>query len=236
MSRRRLFFVCSTLFWLLMMGFLFGDARRRDPTGGGDPLVSLVRATPSATNWFGIYREGRKLGYCQVSIAADAAGDAVSYRVDLYLTLVSPQEVKAQGDIVLEDPGGLISFSARARTGAQWISLTGEREEDSLLLAFDLGGGAIPPGTLFSENLPGPSESIRVPLGTGAGGWPALDRGGEEVVKVRGVLITARRYAVSSSAGEISFWIDREGSPVRADFPGGLSLVREPRSLATNPK
>ena len=213
-----------------MMCLLFQRHQAASLSAGPAPLLALARRAPVAPAWYGLYRGPRKLGYATVAADADVVGDAVVYRLTLHARLALPETVTVWGEAIVRDPGGLSGFVLEARSGAGGFLVRGTVRDGELLL--DRKGG--PARDSRERNLQpmGSAGKACVPLaGIGETGVTVRDMG-EAVVNMTGALTTARRYLLSTQAGEAGVWVDTRGEVLRAEFPGGFSAAREPRALA----
>ena len=228
---RRVFFLVSLIFWIVMMTLFLRAHYREGQAGETGAILEIIRSTPSATSWYGIYQAERKIGFCEVTLAADVLGDAVAYRIDIYVTLALPEKVLAQGEVTLLDPGGLTDFSFQTRFGTRMLYVNGHREENDLVIEHDFRGFTPPLGSHLDDLVSVSVKRVRIPLGQLPDLAPGLSVG-EEVIKIKGVFTPVRRYVISSAHHTVSLCIDMEGTVVRMEFPGRLSVVWEPKTLA----
>ncbi len=232
MNLGRLTFTASLLFWSVMMGLLLRGHCAPSRAGSPDAIIALVKGSPAAQIWYGIYHAQRKIGYGELAVSADALSDAISYTVRFYIKLAFPETVLAQGEVSLNDPGGFERFALQVRSGAAMLSLGGSVADGDLCVHYDLGDFAHACAALFpGVGLP-PAGSGRLPLSGLAENGVTFKVGREEVVNIYGVLTPTRSYRISSAAGDINVWVDQHGGVVRADLPNGIAVIREPQPLA----
>jgi len=234
MNLGRLTFTAALIFWSVMMGLLFKDhytaSRARTPGA----MSALVRGSPAAESWYGIYHARQKIGYGEVAVSADAQSDAIAYTVRLYAKLAFPETVLAQGEVSLNDPGGFERFSLQVRSGTAMLSLGGFVAGGDLCVHYDLGDFAPACAAVFPGLFSSSAGGARLPLSALAGSGLTFSAGREEVVNSNGVLIPTRTCLISSAAGEIHAWVDTRGGVVMVELPGEIAAIREPKTLAKN--
>lgn len=220
------------VWWTAMMFLLVRHHRPAGAVEGAGGLLTLLKKDTAETRWYGIFHDGRKVGCGEVAVSADAMGESLSYRIDYYVRLFAAETVQAQGDLILHEPGGLSSFSFQLRSGRRMLFLNGKAEGESLLIDYDFGEfarqAAAAAPTFFRE----PSGRVKIPLAWDKGGPLPVRDEGEEVVDIRGVLSTVRRYALPFAGGEARLMVGAQGTVLRADLPGGVTVIQEPRTLA----
>jgi hypothetical protein len=232
MKPGRLFPAAAFVFWAVMMSLLVRSRWEESRSAGSGAVLSLLKKNPHEESWYSIFHGPRKIGFGQVSISADTSGGVVIYRVDLYVRLHAPAAVAAQGELILHDPGGIETFSCQVRSGKEMLSMSGRAEGEDLVIGYDLGGHAPEYAAALPALSAAPAGTLRVPLSAAAREGESLRYAGEEVIGVLGVLIPARRYVVSSAAGEVTLMLGERGGILCADFPGGIRVLQEPRALA----
>jgi hypothetical protein len=231
MKRNRLLFIISLIVWILMMCLLLKEHYGAYiPDEEGDAL-RLLRRMPAATNWYGIYDAGRKIGYGELAVTADVLDEAVVQNLYLYLKLVFPKEVIVNGGITLRERGGINSFSLDTRTGAGMIHFAGKRKGNDVVINYDFGGFPAPRFDSFPRTVTSPKGSFLLPIDA-LRPRATIRIGREEVITIRGVFMAARKYMISYGNSEVELWMDEYGNLLRLEFPIGISLVSEPRSLA----
>ncbi|MDD5558003.1 MAG: hypothetical protein PHN82_12265 [bacterium] len=235
MIRPRPSFILTAAAWAVMMALLVRHRLAEAPPHGYALLFSLLGSPGAADAWYGIYRGDARIGYAQVSLSADAAGEAVERRIDFHSVLAGPPPVTIQGDATARDPGGLVSFNLQMRAAGRMLAASAAMEEGAMRLRYDLGDYA---DLFVAAGVPtggaGRGEAL-VPLLRPGGGEAALRPEGEEIVAAGGTLSAARRYAVETPAGELRMMIGEGAGLLRADLPGGIAVVREPRTIAERP-
>lgn len=132
--------------WLSSAGLVVLHERGGLRSGAVNPLMSLGATIQAKEQWFGLYYQGRKIGYTQTSIAPEelrgVPGVMMSDRGWLSFTLLGiPQRMTVSSSASLDAYWRLQRFSADMKTDAYRLRWSGVRDGDTLVMSVDTEQG-----------------------------------------------------------------------------------------------
>src|SRR2546426_204084 len=240
---RRALTPAIVLFWLVMVGLLVHE-QAPPPSVPQAPLATGT--TPERDEWFGVERDGKRVGRAHRASARTATG--LRFTEDLLVSLVMlgvPQTVRTSLDAETDDRFALrrvrftlaspaTAFSATGTSDGRRLTVTygaeGRSSEATILLkepvylpvtlrARVLAGDATP-GTTYTVPVFNPLALRNEPLTVKVDGRAALDG-------VDAIVLTEEQHDLRARV-----WLTPDGSVLREEGSLGLTLVRESREAA----
>ncbi len=215
-----------------MMCLLLKGHYEASPLSGEKTVLNILRSIPVETSWYGIYQAERKIGYGELTAAADISGEELLYRIYLFVNLALPEEITSSAEIGLYEGGGVTNFSFDVRTEKQLIYLSGRRMGNSFVIGYDFGGYSAFYHSDIPTVLSPPSGSVSLPIDEAPQIVGSVSGGEEEVITLHGVFTAARRHLLSYGNLRAVLWSADDGALLRLELPRELTVVREPKSLA----
>src|SRR5438876_12247313 len=240
---RRALTLAIVLFWLVMLGLLVHQ-QARPPGAPRAPLAA--GAAPERDEWFGVERDGKRVGRAHRVSARTASG--LRFTEDLLVSLVmlgAPQTVRTSLDAETDDRLALRRVRFTLVSPATAFSATGTSDGRRLTVVYGADGrsseatipltepiylpvtlrarvlaGDTTPGTTYTVPVFNPLALRNEPLTVKVDGRPALDG-------VDAIVLTEEQHDLRARV-----WLTPDGGVLREEGSLGLTLVRESREAA----
>ncbi len=231
------------LFWLVMVGLL---VHKQAPPPSAPQAPLAAGTTPERDEWFGIERDGKRVGRAHRASARTATG--LRFTEDLLVSLIMlgvPQTVRTSLDAETDDRFALrrvrftlaspaTAFSATGTSDGRRLTVTygadGRSSEATILLTEPVYlpvtlrarvlAGDTTPGTTYTVPVFNPLALRNEPLTVKVDGRAALDG-------VDAIVLTEEQHDLRARV-----WLTPDGSVLREEGSLGLTLVRESREAA----
>jgi len=156
----------TTIFWLIMMGFLF--QKEVLPTlvivNSTGYTIQLTKDYPLRESWLGIYFKDKKIGFSNTVIRQDVDGGIAGYRINevtlLKLNMLGEQRlISIKGSSFFSESYTLKNFNYKLVSSGRKINISGRVTGNDLNLILDIGGDRqeksfkIRQGTLLSNSI-----------------------------------------------------------------------------------
>ncbi len=144
---KRFYAVFVTIFWLIMMGFLF----QRDVLPAfviNNPVgykINLTQDCPVRESWMGIYFKDKRIGFSNSVISQDVEDGVSGYRIDetslLRLKMLGEKKfIRIKGSSFFSEDYLLKNFSYNLAFGEQRLDVSGAVTGRDIRLTMDIGG------------------------------------------------------------------------------------------------
>src|SRR3989454_203232 len=231
------------LFWLVMVGLL---VHKQAPPQSAPQAPLAAGTTPERDEWFGVERDGKRVGRAHRASARTATG--LRFTEDLLVSLIMlgvPQTVRTSLDAETDDRFALrrvrftlaspaTAFSATGTSDGRRLTVTygadGRSSEATILLTEPVSlpvrlrarvlAGDTTPGTPYTVPVFNPLALRDEPLTVKVDGRAALDG-------VDAIVLTEEQHDLRARV-----WLTPDGSVLREEGSLGLTLVRESREAA----
>jgi hypothetical protein len=247
---RRLLTLGIVASWLLLVAVLVRKHTPSEPV----PSTPLPLAGVTARDeWFGVYKDGRKIGHAHRMVATIEGGYAFSEDSVVSLAMLgTPQLLRSTLSAETTDTFALRTFNYELVTPAATFTARGTSDDRTLRARYGPKGQesdlvlplsepiALPstlrPRILAEHPAPGARYSLPVfsPLTARSEPLTVVVEGRERLDTRAGTVDTIR-IAEEHQGVETHAWIDPEGGVVREEALLGFTLEREPREQATAP-
>jgi transglutaminase superfamily protein len=242
-SVRRARNLATVLFWLVMMGLLV--RRQIAPPSAPEPPPAAAGA-PERDEWFGVERDGRRVGRAHRETARTATG--FRFHEDMLVSLVmlgAPQTVRTSLETETDERFELRRVRFTLASPATTFSATGTSDGRRLTVTYGAGGrtseAAIPlaepiylPVTLrarvlAADTTPGATYTVRVfnPLALRSEPLTVRVEGRAVLDGVDAIVLSEEQHDVRARV-----WLAPDGRVLREEGSLGLVLVPESREAA----
>src|SRR6266581_1717075 len=240
---RRALTPAIVLFWLVMVGLL---VHKQAPPPSAPQAPFAAGTTPERDEWFGVERDGKRVGRAHRASAHTATG--LRFTEDLLVSLVMlgvPQTVRTSLDAETDDRFALrrvrftlaspaTAFSATGTSDGRRLTVTygadGRSSQATILLTEPIYlpvtlrarvlAGDTTPGTTYTVPVFNPLALRNEPLTVKVDGRAALDG-------VDAIVLTEEQHDLRARV-----WLTPDGRVLREEGSLGLTLVRESREAA----
>jgi transglutaminase-like putative cysteine protease len=233
--------------WLVLVVML---VRRQAPP---EPLPATPLPLTGVTardEWFGVYKDHRKIGYAHRVVATRDDGYVFSEDSEVALAMLGvPQKLKSTLRAETNDAFALRAFSYTLATPATTFTASGTSDDHTLRARYGPKGQevdlvlplsqpiALPstlrPRILADDPAPGTRYTVPVfsPLTASNEPMTVVVEGRERLATSTGAVDTIR-LAEEHQSVRTHAWIDPDGNVVREDALLGFTLEREPEAQA----
>ena len=241
---RRVLTLAIVLFWLVMVGLLV--QKQAPPPGAPDVLPPSAGAATERDEWFGVERDGSRVGRSHRVTTRSASGQRVTEDLLVSLTMLGvPQMVRTSLEAETDERFALrrfrftlvspaTTFSAAGTTDGRRLAVTygpeGRRQQATIPLAEPIYlpvtlrsrvlAGDLAPGTSYGVPVFNPLTLRNEPLTVTVGAR-------ETVAGIEAIVLTEEQHGMRARV-----WLEPDGTVLREEGSLGLTLVRESREQA----
>ncbi len=244
---RRVFALAVAASWVLLMAALVRKQNAPAPASQTPPPLTDLAARDE---WFGIYKDGRKIGHAHRVVARDDGG--YTFTEDSIVTLAmlgTHQKLESTLRAETDDAFVLRSFAYTLVTPATTFIASGTSDGRTLRARYGPKGGeadlvlpltepiALPstlrPRVLADHPEPGTRYSVPVFSPLTARSEPLVVQiEARERLQTKTGVVDTLRIAEEHQSVKTRAWIDADGNVVREEALLGFTLEREPRDVA----
>jgi transglutaminase-like putative cysteine protease len=244
---RRLFTLAVVAAWLVLIATLVRKHASSEPAPPTPPPLTDLSARDE---WFGVYKDGRKIGHAHRVVAQLSGGYAFTEESVVTLAMLgTPQRLESVLRAETDEAFALRTFSYTLVTPAATFGARGTSDDHTLRARYGPAGQeadlvlpltepiALPstlrPRVLADHPAPGARYSVPVfsPLTARSEPMVVTIEARERLQTKSGVVDTLR-IAEEHQSVKTHAWIDLDGNVVREEAVLGFTLEREPREQA----
>jgi hypothetical protein len=233
--------------WLVLVVLL---VRKQAPSAPAPSTPLPLTGVTARDEWFGVYKDGRKIGHAHRVVATRSGGYAFSEDSVVALAMLGvPQTLRSALRAETDDAFALRAFDYTLVTPATTFTARGTSDDHTLRARYGPQGQeadlvlpltepiALPstlrPRILADDPAPGARYSLPVfsPLTARSEPLTVVVEGRERLETRTGIVETTR-IAEEHQSVKTRTWIDLDGNVVREEAALGFTLEREPREQA----
>ena len=246
-SMRRVVALAVVASWVVLIAMLVRKHARPDPIATAPPPLADLAARDE---WFGLYKDGRKIGWAHRTVARNAGGYVFTEDSRVTLAMLGTrQTLESRLHADTDDAFALRRFDYTLVTPAATFTASGTSDDRTLRGRYGPKGHesevvlpltepiALPstfrPRVLADHPAPGARYGVPVfsPLTARSEPLVLVVEAREQLATRAGVVDTLR-IAEEHQSVKTRAWIDADGNVVREEALLGFTLEREPRAAA----
>lgn len=236
--------------WLASAGLVVLQERGALWGGSGNPTASLEAPLETKEQWFGIYYQGQKIGFSQVTLVPEERDGVPGVGIidvgRLTFTLLgAPQQLEVRAKAFIDADWRLQDFTARIQSSTYRLEWSGRRQGDTLLVTVGTPTSSVtkrlhdPTGSAFVSGLSSWAAFHRLHIGQSGKAWVLNPL----ALAPETVSFTVRRQEIVDDTvtlvvdTEVSgltttSWVTPSGEVLRETSPLGWEVHRETQAQA----
>ena len=248
---KRLYTAFVTVFWIVMMGFLFNKEVLPAFIIASHPgyKIDITKDLPMRESWMGIYFKDKRIGFSNTVASQDVDSGKAGYRINeivfLKLNILGEDKfIRIKGGSFFSENYILKNFYYKLASGDYKINISGRATGNGLRIEIDTGSEKIEKSVLIKSNTL-VSNSIAPfllfkkldvnkkldfevfdPISMSAN-KVTIKKTGTEVIKSGGNSIQADVFEIDCYGIKTKSWMTRDGDILREESGLGFTMLKE---------